>query len=109
MKGTRLPDGTEWSSVLACGAFWKDASQRWMVVCPNGVPVDVSTWQVEQHSDGTITVSPSILVYGHAGVTYDDPERQRLVESHGEEQVQTWERGRPSWHGFLEHGVWREV
>jgi hypothetical protein len=38
---------------------------------------------VVEHDDGTITVSPSILI--HAGS--DDP----------------------GWHGYLERGVWREV
>lgn len=39
---------------------------------------------VVEHEDGTITVSPSIL-----------------VEYYGEKLI--------SWHGFLEHGVWREA
>lgn len=34
-----------------------------------------------EHEDGTITVSPSILFNSHKG----------------------------TWHGYLEHGVWREV
>jgi len=38
--------------------------------------------QVTEHEDGTITVSPSILSYGHDG---------------------------KQWHGYLERGVWREV
>jgi len=37
---------------------------------------------VVEHNDGTITVSPSILVTGH----------------HDKQ-----------WHGYLEHGIWREV
>jgi hypothetical protein len=37
---------------------------------------------IVEHEDGTITVSPSILVTG----------------SHGKQ-----------WHGYLERGVWREV
>ena len=36
---------------------------------------------VVEHEDGTITVSPSILVRGHSS----------------------------QWHGYLERGVWREV
>lgn len=39
--------------------------------------------QVTEHDDGTITVSPSILVGDGAGVH--------------------------QWHGFLERGVWREA
>jgi len=37
---------------------------------------------VIEHEDGTITVSPSILVTGHHGAT---------------------------WHGWLEKGIWREA
>jgi hypothetical protein len=42
----------------------------------------LSNHEVTEHEDGTITVFPSILIYGHH-------DRQ--------------------WHGYLEHGVWREV
>jgi hypothetical protein len=42
---------------------------------------NLSGHQVEEHDDGTITVSPSILTG----------------------------RGERQWHGYLEHGVWREV
>jgi hypothetical protein len=41
----------------------------------------LSGHQVAEHDDGTITVSPSILTG----------------------------RGERQWHGYLEHGVWREV
>jgi hypothetical protein len=37
---------------------------------------------ITEHEDGTITVSPSILITGH----------------HGKQ-----------WHGYLERGIWREV
>jgi hypothetical protein len=38
---------------------------------------------ITEHEDGTITVSPSILFYDNDG--------------------------NPGWHGYLEHGVWKEV
>jgi hypothetical protein len=41
----------------------------------------LSGHQVVEHEDGTITVSPSILTG----------------------------RGERQWHGYLEHGVWRQV
>jgi hypothetical protein len=41
---------------------------------------------VVEHPDGTITVTPSILI------TYEFGDRREKVE----------------WHGFLERGVWRE-
>lgn len=43
---------------------------------------NLSAHQVIEHKDGTVTVSPSILV---------------------------GEQGRRLWHGYLERGVWREV
>lgn len=43
---------------------------------------NLSNHQVVEHEDGTITVSPSILISHWTGA---------------------------SWHGYLERGVWREV
>jgi hypothetical protein len=48
---------------------------------PNGQLANLSAHQVTEHDDGTITVSPSILVSDNTG---------------------------PLWHGYLERGVWRE-
>ncbi len=45
-------------------------------------PGSLGNHDVVEHDDGTITVSPSILVTGHHGV---------------------------QWHGYLERGVWREA
>lgn len=46
---------------------------------------NLSNHLVVEHEDGTITVNPSILVHSRwAGVEH-------------------------TWHGYLEHGVWREV
>ena len=45
---------------------------------------NLTNHEVKEHEDGTITVAPSILI----GVR---------------------ESGKEQWHGFLEHGVWREV
>lgn len=55
---------------------------NWYGVTPNGLLCTL-TKHVTEHPDGTITVSPSILVDNGSG---------------GQ-----------SWHGYLEHGVWREV
>jgi hypothetical protein len=75
----RMADGSEISPAFA-EAFrvaW------WQVRCPNGhsgcLSPDVHT--VTEHEDGTITVSPSIVISGANG-----------------EQL---------WHGYLERGVWR--
>ncbi len=54
---------------------------------PTGLGGNLSNHQVVEHDDGTITVSPSILVW----------------TEWGEDRV------RHEWHGYLEQGVWREV
>ena len=58
-------------------------TDHWDVCLPNGIHTAISdkVHSVTEHPDGTITVSPSILL--EAG----DPK---------------W-----TWHGYLEHGVWR--
>lgn len=63
--------------------FWVRGG-HWVARCPHedpavDMPANLSAHKVVEHEDGTITVSPSILVTGHDG----------------------------SWHGFLERGVWR--
>lgn len=58
---------------------WKDGT--WHARTPNGHGANLGAHSVTEHEDGTITVSPSILV------------------SHP--------RDGERWHGFLERGVWR--
>lgn len=117
MTGRRLPNGFECTTPelralgfdsTPRGSFWIDSQGAWAVCTPNGRIGSIAKHTVVEHEDGTITVSPSILVYAIDGSTYDVAARARLVESHGEEQVQDWERGRPAWHGFIERGLWRE-
>ena len=59
--------------------------ERWYAMTPNGYWAGLGKHRVEEHEDGTITVSPSILVH------YADKD------------------GKPVevWHGFLERGIWR--
>lgn len=59
----------------------------WYACTPNGELGNLFNHEVVEHEDGTITVSPSILVS-----SYDSKGNAHVV-----------------WHGFLEHGVWREV
>ncbi len=84
MVGRRVyPKGDE----IPCqepGDYGKDGKHgRWFIIPPaigfsvGGIPKHT----VVEHEDGTITVSPSILVYG---------------------------ANDKSWHGYLERGVWRE-
>lgn len=66
------------------GSYGKDASGEWWCTCPNDAHLTgrLGKHTVVENEDGTITVSPSILVEHWSGV---------------------------SWHGYLENGVWREV
>jgi len=66
------------------GTYGKDAEGSWWVHVPieGATGARISLHTVTEHEDGTITVSPSILMnFGRRGVT---------------------------WHGYLERGVWRE-
>ncbi len=53
----------------------------WFCKTPNGLIGNLAGHSITVHEDETITVAPSILVKEHTGET---------------------------WHGYLEHGVWRE-
>jgi hypothetical protein len=87
------------------GRFWLDAAMtvrlaetapgdywcyrgRWAAKLPNGLRCGLANHQVTEHSDGTVTVSPSILCRG--GV--DGSEVPEL-----------------DYHGWLERGAWREA
>jgi hypothetical protein len=84
MMGSRLPDGTDWSSSINPGDYWKHSSGTWYAETPNGHLANLIRHTVTEHEDGSITVSPSILV--------SSPHNGKAGEL---------------WHGFLEHGVWR--
>jgi len=68
--------------LLTPGDYGKDKSGMWVCMVPNGLCGNLSAHRVTEHEDGTITVSPSILV-------------STMRSSDG------------SWHGFLEKGIWR--
>lgn len=65
---------------LGAGEYGKwDADGSWYAVPPGtDLVANLASHEIEEHTDGTITVSPSILV--------------------GD--------GRKSWHGFLKRGRW---
>lgn len=84
MKGTRVPDGV-WPENL--GEYSKHKTNKgiiWFVRPPkDGISSgSLEKHTIVEHEDGTITVSPSILFVANGQHT--------------------------GWHGFLEHGVWRE-
>lgn len=58
------------------------ADGRWWAYAPGVGLSDLSNHDVTEHEDGTITVSPSILVTGSPGD--------------------------PTYHGYLVRGVWQE-
>lgn len=66
------------------GDYGKPPDGRWYGVVPDGRigMGNLSAHDVQEHDDGTITVSPSILV----------------EDLHGH-----------SWHGYLRAGIWEEV
>ncbi len=66
------------------GDYWFDPTLGyWFAYSPKGSIAGLQNHTVTEHEDGTITVSPSILV------DHWNPERR--------------------WHGYLERGIWREV
>ncbi len=76
-------DGTLW---FAEGDYGKNPKDDvWYARPPGHHAGSLKNHDVTEHEDGTITVSPSILITGHV----DDCK----VE----------------WHGYLERGVWRQV
>lgn len=82
MKGRRLPDdASEWSE----GDYGRNRGV-WHCRPPRCHLGSLERHDVTEHEDGTITVSPSILLHS----TDADGKTVEL------------------WHGFLERGVWRE-
>ena len=81
MKGARKYVGPDGHLCLAEGEYGQDSRGVWMARPPGGHLGNLSNHDVTEHEDGTITVSPSILITGEGG----------------------------SWHGYLERGVWTKV
>lgn len=89
MQGIRLHkiEGEEdflWRIFQTPGAYGSSDGKNWFCTTPNGLAGNLCAHQIEEHDDGTISVTPSILV------------------SSGRDHKQ------PSWHGFLKLGVWSE-
>lgn len=84
MQGQRLPNC--FTGTPPRGAYWRDERGWWNCCSPNGRVGMLTEHEVVEHEDGTITVTPSILI---------DP-------------TDMGSRTLLGWHGFLERGVWRE-
>ena len=80
MQGRRLPDGAPHFQDIKPGDYWKSEHGHWYVVTPNNLHGSLRNHTIVEHDDGTISVSPSMLV------------NQGSVDT---------------WHGYLERGVWR--
>ena len=88
MKGRRLPDGVGVFAACDYGRLEEGAQEKrwvWHARPPHGHVGSLKNHDVTEHEDGTITVSPSILIHS------SDDDGSPVV-----------------WHGFLERGVWRE-
>lgn len=80
MQGRRVYD----TDLFKPGDYGRHpVSGTWYACSPAGHLGNLAAHDVVEHQDGTITVSPSILV--------SDTKDNEL------------------WHGYLEQGVWREV
>jgi len=66
------------------GEYMKGENGRWELCLPSGIhgAINDKIWKIEEHEDGTISVTPSILTKCH-------------VDSY-------------SWHGYLKKGIWEE-
>lgn len=81
MKGRRIYPDEDGHLFFAEGDYGRHPNGTWFARPPGSHAGNLSSHQVTEHEDGTITVTPSILI----------------TNSDGE------------WHGYLEGGVWREV
>ena len=82
INGVRVKIATDKPFVLKPGEYALHERGNWFAMCPNDLLAGLADHKVTEHEDGTITVSPSILVRDSQGNEY---------------------------HGYLERGVWREV
>lgn len=77
-QGTRAYPRDDGQLLLAEGEYGRDCCGIWRARPPGNHMGDLSGHEVTEHEDGTITVSPSILIND----------------------------GRSEWHGYLRRGVW---
>lgn len=80
MQGKRI--NAQDNPRFAPGEYGIISDGTWYACTPNGHLGSLRNHTVTEHEDGTITVSPSILVSDDTGEL---------------------------WHGYLENGIWREV
>lgn len=81
MNGRRVYPNERGELPLREGDYGLHPKSGWQCRPPGCHAGGIPNHQVIEHEDGTITVSPSILL--------EDADK--------------------TWHGYLEHGIWREV
>lgn len=81
MQGTRKYPNQDGHLLLKPGEYGKSTNGIWYARPPGHHMGCLANHEVTEHEDGTITVSPSILI--------EYPPMS-------------------NWHGYLERGVWRE-
>lgn len=93
MQGRRIFEDAEgWMPRGEPGDYiFSKRSGTWYCTTPNGANGALGNHEVVEHEDGTITVSPSILVHPHWTVNEDGERYQH-----------------PGWHGYLRQGRWEE-
>jgi hypothetical protein len=77
-EGKRVYPKEDGRLLLSEGEYGRDVSGAWLARPPGNHMGDLSGHEVTEHEDGTISVSPSILIND----------------------------GRSEWHGYLRRGVW---
>ena len=87
MKGCRVHPDEKGNLPLREGDYGKDSRGEWTVRPPGSHAGGIPDHEVVEHEDGTITVTPSIIL-----MDFDEKGREQVV-----------------WHGYLEGGVWRQV
>ncbi len=87
MRGRRIYSNENGQLPLQEGDYGWHPKSGWQVRPPKCHAGGIPNHEVIEHEDGTISVSPSILLYSS--------------DENGIEVV--------TWHGYLERGVWREV
>lgn len=84
MIGRRIYPDASGQLWLAEGDYGVNARGEWFARPPGHHTGSLRAHEVTEHADGTISVTPSILITGFDG--------DRPVQ----------------WHGYLERGTWRE-
>lgn len=95
MQGRRLADDASIGDMKPGDYILRDGRRMVWLCLPNGVQAnlqvsdttatDARTWGLVEHEDGSLSLSPSILLHPSPPIDH------------------------AGWHGYLERGVWREV